>query len=272
MVGENVSSTRNLLRIAGKNASVAMNTSSNFDPFGAGSGNTLILEDGANIDFIGQYTVARSDNVSNNCFSVRNAVLSPNAHFHLGTSASTGSSRNRVELLDGARAELKSFTMSASSNTLFVSNSTIIASTDTGFRIGYVSKSDDPMKISSNTVVVAGKNALISTDYDFTLSNRSRIHFSIPRKGYAAVPVKVGRFSFDATSSLSVDCEEFCNYTGGGIVLIETVSGIDDTRIGMVLDAANRAENLPTGARFYVSGNNLMFRSPHVKGTVVVIR
>jgi hypothetical protein len=53
-------------------------------------------------------------------------------------------------------------------------------------------------------------------------------------------------------------------------VLVETVNGIDNRRIDTVLTAAN--SKLPANARFYVSGNNLMFRSPHVKGTVVVIR
>ena len=84
--------------------------------------------------------------------------------------------------------------------------------------------------------------------------------------------MKAKRLAFGANALLIADCEEFCRHTGGGIVLVETTDGIDDTRIARVLEASNRAENLPPGARFYVSGLNLMFRSKHVKGTVVTVR
>lgn len=266
VVGVNASSTGNVLRISGSETMVSLREDS-FDPFGAGSGNAIVIEDGASIG--GQYYFAT--NSTGNRFIVRNATLASGMHTHLGTQASLRSQGNSLELLDGAVAELKSLSISARDNTLFVSNSSLsVTSSDTGMRIGYMPDSQYVNSVSNSVVHIAGDNASVESCGTMTLSNFARLHFGIPRKGWRQAPVRVKRLTFSANSSLTADCQEFCEHTGGGMTLVETVDGIDNTRIDMVLAAANA--KLPPRARFYVSGNNLMFRSPHVKGTVVVIR
>lgn len=269
-VGKEASSTGNVLRISGEGTAVVFPGNDPVDPFGAGERNTFILEDGAVLDGYTQLEVASVS--SNNRFTVRNTVFGM-GHGHLGQQSTASSCRgNTFEVLDGAEVSFLSFSISAFDNTLFVSNSTFYADDPTrGMRIGYLEDAY-PDCASNSTVRIAGEKTSVVTTGPLTVNNHSRLHFSIPRKGWASAPVKALRMSFSANAGITVDCEEFCQYTGGGITLVETENGIDNKRIDQVLAAANAAEDLPPRARFYVSGNNLMFRSPHVKGTVMVLR
>ena len=263
-VGVNASSTGNVLRISGADTRVSFSNDA-FDPFGAGSGNIILMEEGVSIG--GQYYFAT--NSTGNRFIVRNATLASGQHAHLGTQTSLRSQGNSLELFDGAVAELKSLSISARDNTLFVSNSSLSVTSDTGMRIGYMPDSQYVNSVSNSTVHIAGDNASVVSYGTMSLDNFARLHFGIPRKGWKQAPVHVKSLSFSANSILTADCREFCDYTGGTITLVETDEGIDNRRIGMVLAAANA--KLSPRAKFYVSGNNLMFRSPR-KGTVVVIR
>ncbi len=263
LVGEKASSSCNVLRIAGEKTLISISSDS-FDPFGLGSSNIVELADGARIG--GQYYFA-TNSVCNR-FVVRNATLDSGLHAHLGVQNSAVSRGNALEILDGGVARFKSLSISARDNTLFVSNSSFSVSESTGMRIGFVNGTAN--NVSNCTVHVAGDNVSVNSAGPLSLDNFSRLHFSIPRKGWKTAPVKVLSLSCGANTVITADCEEFCNHTGGGIVLVETVNGIDNKRIDRVLAAAN--SKLPPKARFYVSGNNLMFRSPHVKGTVVTLR
>jgi hypothetical protein len=270
VVGKEASSTGNVLRMAGAGTTISFTNVDAFDPFGFGCGNSIVLEDDMVLNG-GQYNFAF--NSSANRFTVRNATLNSGMHSHMGVGKldNDGCRGNTLELLDGAAASFLSFSMSAFDNTLFVSNSTFYADDPSrGMRIGYLSSDALAGCASNNTVWVAGESAGVETTGTLSFSNFSRLHFSIPRKGWSSAPVRALRMTCGANTVITADCEEFCNYTGGGIVLVETVNGIDDKRIDAVLATANA--KLPPNARFYVSGNNLMFRAPHVKGTVVVVR
>ena len=72
---------------------------------------------------------------------------------------------------------------------------------------------------------------------------------------------------------MTVDCDEFCQYTGGPVVLINTQDGFNDN-LDRVVNNANAAVNVAANARFVISSDrkSIIFRSTWVKGTVVTVR
>jgi hypothetical protein len=157
-----------------------------------------------------------------------------------------------------------------------VSNATVSvddANNDRGFRIGYVSGDMVNGGASNATVHVAGETPRLASSDRFSTGYHTHLRFSIPKKGWVNPPIDVRYFSLGVNTKMTVDCDEFCQYTGGPVVLINTQDGFNDN-LDRVVNNANAAVNVAANARFVISSDrkSIIFRSTWVKGTVVTVR
>lgn len=269
-LGQQATATNNEILISGARTYVSV-SSGIYDPFGAGDGNALIVEDGASLSAAGFYVATNS---ANNVLRFRSAAFEPGSHFYLGFGAAA-SRGNRLEILDGATFAVNSFNLSSFDNAVVVSNGTLTAAdASRGMRIGYVSAG----MVSSNcTVVVQGETPSLVSNGPISLGNDARLHFDVPADGYASAPITVAKkMTVGADTLFTASVEAFREKTGGKTVLVRTSEGITDSNDGRSVAAAIAASNalMPSRCRFKLSadGKELILRTPSHSGMLLICR
>lgn len=266
-IGAESTASGNVCRVHGASTRISSTGSMMYDPFGAGSHNEFILEDGAVLN----NRLYMATNSTYCVLRARGAVLDVSQQPGFIGDGRTVSRGNKLELLEGSSASFKSFSITSYDNCLFVSNSTFSADDpDRGIRLGYTT---DTTTSSNCMISVAGSSAKVETTGALECRNFSRLHFLAPNEGWQTAPVQVDKVvSFAKNTRLSIQCGNFAENIGGVIKLIHAKQGFREDNLQNVLAAANSSPDLPTGGRFLVSGNELLFRCPHRGRFTVVFR
>lgn len=150
--------------------------------------------------------------------------------------------------------------------------------------LGYYSGS------TNNAIVISGTNSLLHIGNVLTLNYNSNLGFTVPKDGYAQVPVQVGNGVYrnynngqswlgDAPS-MTVDCENWEHRIGGQVVLLacETKDAKNLTRTTLETLATSANANLAakgSGATVEVAedlGLQLVLTAPCVSSTLICIR
>ena len=258
-VGAQASATDNTVRISGGSTSITRSSTKETDPFGAGSGNLFLIEDGASVAF----RCYAATNSAQNVLRVKNATFATGDHGYLGYGAASSVS-NRMEILDGSSATFKCFRICSYGNELVVSNATFQADDATrGICLGYSSA-------SNCALTVAGETARVETSGPLTFDKQSRLHFTVPEGGWSEAPVRALSLSLGKNTQITIDCAAFAARHGGIIRLVKTDNGLQNN-VDSVIALANAAANLPKGGHFRVDGNDLVFACP-LKGLRMYLR
>ena len=172
---------------------------------------------------------------------------------------------NVVEVSDGATLYASSLYLAGVDNALVVSNGTVdVKYLVPGFLYNASSIATNGMVRFCGTspkVYVRGGSYC-------KFENNSILRFEIPKAGYADdhVPLDLScALTFDSTSRLEIDCEEFAAKTGGKLHLIHAEGGItaaSKTRLAACV-------TLPERCTLIVDDKDVYIKSPRVRGFII---
>ncbi len=281
-LGTVAGSSNNVLRIAGAAASLVMSGWS-WTPFGPSSGNTVVIDDHANIGIRdgSQLAFCLNDATpsTNNTFRVENGATFTTRYVYPAKVA--GSTGNLVSV--GADATLDIFDLNLSANSgneLVISNGTVRYSGDYGFFIG-----GDAATGKGNVCRVKGPRAKIRSTNDSdskkffsTFRNGALLEFDVSEFVEAnAEPIfDVRNFGMNAGTTLSVVGVEAMQKRIARTTTLVLAQVPEGTRLSIdadVLAAAQAA--LPPRCSLSVSadGRQLRFRAKRLNvGALVIIR
>ena len=178
---------------------------------------------------------------------------------------------NVVEVSDGAVFYSSDFQLMGVGNVLVVSNATVNTKY---FRIGFIDTKSYPSSLATNcTVRFCGTSPKVNVTQSgdrCKFEHASVLRFEIPKAGYADdhVPLDLScPLTFDSTSRLEIDCEEFARDTYGTLTLIRSTSDISSEVRDRLL--AN-VSGLPPRSSLIVSGKTVKLRCPRA-GTIITI-
>lgn len=281
-LGTVASSSNNVLRLAGATAKLEMN-SWNWRPFGPTMGNSIVIDDQANIGIRdgSQLDFCPSDTVpsTNNAFCVANgATFTTRYVYPAKVVDSTG---NLVFVGADATLDLIDLSLSANvGNAVVISNGTIRYSGDYGFFIG-----GDAVTGKGNICRVKGARAKIrstndSEDKKFfaTFRNGALLEFDVSEFSEAnAEPIfDVKNFGMNAGTTLAVVGVEAMQKQIEKTTTLVLAQVPDGTKISIDADVLAAAQTaLPPRCSLTLSsdGRQLRFRAKRLNvGALVIIR
>ena len=266
-VGANAGSTGNKLAFKDSVfAAIRSGTAYNSDPFGSGHGNEFILD---NTDWnLGSEYLSVSRTGSNNVFRLLNGTT---LKATVKTFAIGGTSRDSIGNVfyvgDGCVADLIRLRMMCLDSTVIVSNGTVQASESMDFAYRETNVNDFS---AGNTLRLEGDRPVISCSGTVKFQRSAALVAALPKDKFAKghVPIQAANLTFDSTSRIKVEGDDFFAKTGGTVVLAEVTGSITLPAAAITASLAD----MPAGCRLYVSGKKLIFRAPSMKGFCIGIR
>lgn len=198
----NVYGTGSRLVMMGESAKYEPNVTGYFALLGGGTGNGMIVSDGATFAYTNAAAYLHiSDGAggpSNNYARVeRGGRLDFPKGFYIGYNRDFD---NRIEVLDNGRIDAGSVSLGSTRQTLVVSNGTVNSASSLlmGFSWG------DQWFNTNCTVVISGTTPRMTAKTSFKLCNAATLRFEVPVEGYATVPISA-EGDFDVTDSTSIE-------------------------------------------------------------------
>ena len=187
------------------------------------------------------------------------------------TFAVGGTSRDSIGNLfyvgDGCVVDLIRLRMMCLDSTVTVSNGTVQASESMDFAYREANVNDFS---SGNTLRLEGDRPVVSCGGTVKFQQSAVLAVALPKDKFAKghVPIRVKDLTFDGTSRIRVEGDEFFAKTGGTVVLAEVTGSITLPAAAITASLAD----MPAGCRLYVSGKKLVFHAPGMKGFCISIR
>lgn len=267
----NVSGTDCRFVMMGEEAKYEPNVTGTFALLGSGTGNGMIVSEGATFAYTNNgaylHIADGSGGPSNNFARVeRGGRLNFPKGFYIGYNRDCD---NRVEVLDGGRIDASFVSLGSTRQALVVSNGTVnSASTLTmGFSWG------DQWYNTNCAVVVSGTTPRLTAKTSFTLRNSATLRFEVSVEGYATVPVEAeGDFYINAGTAIEIEADAYQQQLRRhGNVVLASWGGYGSVS-AEVLEAAN-AELAPKRMQLVVRDKKLILSVVAVNaGAVIIIR
>ena len=247
----------------------------------AGGGNRVIISDDADLRFgfrIGLFRRSHDDTLRvtrGATFGLTDTYISNGELVSIGR-WDAASSNNTLYVEDGGTFRASYLRIAAVNNGLVVSNGMVELLRDNAsevLELGYSGTYTSPKgSVTNNHVILRGAAPSIrALNGPVALKNGSWMRFEVPATGYTGTPIVSKTFTVDATSSLAVTLDGYCNKSEtADYTLVETTGGV--TVPAGALDAANAALGDLGSLAISADGKKLMLHARGQSGITVIFR